>query len=384
MPSCAANTIETTITAATKLKDAGILVGVVGFGTEATSQNNKANLDKIANAGGTGTAFSAKDRAELAAVLAQIAGSASNCCRDACTAGATQCNGSGTKQTCQMNAAVGCTNWVNSTCSDGTSCSGGSCQPCQNTCSPGATRCSGNGVQTCEKTITGCYKWSTTDSCATNTTCSNGTCVGCGAAVCTDGAKRCAASGVIEECRNDATGCLSWSQIAQCNTASGGACQNGSCVGACTDACAEGEASCVSGRPQVCTRGSNGCTAWKTGAACKGDTVCAEGGCRSHCANDELSTCPDGQSCELVGSTRLCVPIAAPDAGAAQTGPSDSPTVSGSADGGITGKSSPSGIEGVGGSTGCTTSPGSLSLLWVLIAAIAPALRRLSAAFIEP
>ncbi len=361
-----------TVAAAKRLKDAGILVGVVGFGAQFAGGNDKDVLDRIAAAGGTGAAYAATNHEQLRSQLNLIASSASGCCRDVCSAGAAQCNGSGQSQKCEVNAAQGCTQWVSIDCAAGAVCTDGHCRSCTDACSNGSTRCNGASVETCEVGASGCLQWSAPKTCGPDKICSNGACAGCSNA-CTDGEKRCGVGGVIEECRRDATGCLSFSPVAQCNLSAGGTCVNGVCTGACTDVCTEGLAMCSIHRPQSCVRQSNGCTAWSSGTECTAQTICSEGGCRQRCPVDELETCPAGTMCKLIGIDRLCMP--ATDAGVDPPGSDGDRKTPANPDAGLLDGSSAKSANNLGASGACSSSPLILSCWALAMAAIMLRLR---------
>src|SRR5690606_22675264 len=135
--------------AAAALFAAGIKVFVVGFSTTLTSGNNKAVLDAIAAAGGTSSAYTATNQSQLTSVLNSIAVNTATCCHDVCNAGAAVCNANGQRQTCQMDASIGCTTWTAQTCASGSTCTSGACTSCNNTCNAGALRCAGGNAQQC-------------------------------------------------------------------------------------------------------------------------------------------------------------------------------------------------------------------------------------------
>lgn len=443
-----------TVTAAQQLFAAGVKVFVVGFDSTLTAGNNKAVLDAIASAGGTGSAYVASNQAQLSSTLNSIAANTATCCRDACTAGAAMCNANGQRQTCQMDASLGCTTWTTTSCAAGSTCSNGACQTCANTCtagalrcnasgnaeqcvangqgctswttvetcaygetcsggmcnscqgcSIGASRCTGTGVETCDwNVLSGCTQWKP-GTCASGSTCQNGSCTSCNSTctagaqrcagntvetcvadtsgctrwqagqtcgnfcsggacgtcgtsctpgqtrcqgtggvetcfidqnscpawgpaqqcapnsvcaagglchecstTCTQGSKRCGASGSTEECRLDATGCMGWVTTGQCNVSAGERCDTGVCIPPCQDTCTEGAAQCSNGRPQRCERAPSGCFAWRDDTACGTSQQCVEGACRDFCTGGELEMCPAGQICTGVTEGRFCFP----------------------------------------------------------------------------
>ncbi|MCA2981111.1 MAG: VWA domain-containing protein, partial [Myxococcaceae bacterium] len=196
---------QATVAAAAALFGQGIKVYVVGFDQSLTGGNNKAVLDAVAAAGGTGTAYVASNRAALTGALNQIAQQTATCCQNACAAGAARCTSSGGREECRLDPATMCTNWFGSTCPPMSVCTGGGCQACTNQCTLGAVQCSGSSVRTCVAGPGGCTQWQTTDTCSYGEVCSNGSCGSCTA--CAMGASRCTATGV-ETCDWDVlSGC---------------------------------------------------------------------------------------------------------------------------------------------------------------------------------
>ncbi len=295
--------------AAAALSAAGIKVFVVGFSTTLTSGNNKAVLDAIASAGGTGSAYTATNQSQLTSVLNTIAVNTTTCCHDVCTAGAAQCNANGQRQTCQMDSSIGCTTWTTSSCNSGSTCTNGTCATC-NTCNAGATRCNANGdAEQCVANAQGCTSWQTADNCAYGELCSGGQCNSCQA--CTWGASRCSGTG-IETCDLDAlTGCTSWTASACGN---GSTCSNGSCT-ACNTACAAGSKQCAGNTVQTCVANAQGCTAWQSGETC-GD-FCSGGACgvcgtsctvgATRCNGSGVETCvTDANNCTTWSNASQC------------------------------------------------------------------------------
>jgi hypothetical protein len=309
MPNCTTSPTSDTLSAARALKNAGIKVYVVGFGNAVTSGNNKALLDEVALEGGTNSSYSVTNRAELAQALALIAGNASNCCRDVCTDGATQCSGVGAKQTCRMDPVVGCTNWVKESCASMTACSGGACQACPNVCTSGAKRCTATGTETCVAGPTGCTSWSSSPACAYGELCSAGVCGSCRA--CTSGSSRCTATGV-ETCEVDyVTGCTSW-HAGSC--ANGSTCQNGRCT-SCNLTCTVGATRCSGQTVETCVSNASGCTSWQAGQTC--GNFCSGGACGTcgtqctqgakRCNGRSVETCvQDVNHCPVWSGSQSC------------------------------------------------------------------------------
>jgi photosystem II stability/assembly factor-like uncharacterized protein len=85
---------------------------------------------------------------------------------------------------------------------------------CMNACTEGATRCQGAEEQLCVS-IQGCTVWSDPTACASGSTCMNGGCVAQKMCACTPGAKRCVAAGV-ESCDDSGGGCGAWGNATAC------------------------------------------------------------------------------------------------------------------------------------------------------------------------
>jgi uncharacterized membrane protein YgcG len=304
---------QATITAAQQLFAAGIKVFVVGFDSTLTAGNNKAVLDAIASAGGTGSAYVASSQAQLTSTLNTIAGNTATCCRDACTAGAAMCSGAGTRQVCQMDASIGCTTWVTQQCSAGTTCNGGSCQTCSNACTAGATRCGASGnAEQCVANAQGCTSWTTVETCAYGELCAGGMCNTCQA--CSMGASRCTATGV-ETCEWDVfSGCTAWTAR---TCPSGSLCQNGSC-GSCNSTCTAGAARCAGNTVQTCVADASGCTSWQNGQTCTNfcsggacgtcGTSCTPGQTRCQGTNGVETCMIDQNNCPAWGGVQQCAP----------------------------------------------------------------------------
>ncbi|MBI5493735.1 MAG: hypothetical protein HY904_01845 [Deltaproteobacteria bacterium] len=323
--------------AAAELYAAGHKVFVIGFGADVTADHNAAVLNAIAQAGGTGAAYSAASEAALAAALQQVILAARDCCVDACTAGdascapsgqsrnvctlgaegcyvwtqqvcpggalcsngqcqacnttctagATQCGPEGVLQTCVSDAS-GCTHWNNSTCPNGSLCNGGSCTSCTGACTLGDTQCVGNGTRTCGADSHGCTQWSGVSPCPSGTLCdaSTGQCASC-AGACVAGSRMCVDAFNARECVADATGCTSWNWNAcpAAETCSGGSC--GSC-----NSCTAGATRCAGNTVQVCTADGQGCTGWQDSTVCQEPQYCDThtGSCTSCPVTCEVGT----------------------------------------------------------------------------------------------
>lgn len=298
-----------TVTAAQQLFAAGIKVFVVGFDTTLTAGNNKAVLDAIAAAGGTGSASVASNQAQLTATLNTIALNTTTCCRDVCTAGASQCSGTGARQVCQMDSSIGCTNWVTQACAQGTTCSGGACQACTNACTAGATRCANGNAEQCVANAQGCTSWQVAETCGYGELCSGGACGTCQA--CSIGASRCTATGV-ETCDWDVlSGCTRWTAS---TCPSGSTCQNGSCA-SCNGTCTAGAKRCANKTVETCVADARGCTAWQAGQTCT--DFCSGGACgtcgtsctagQTRCNGAGVETCLiDANRCPAWGPAQQC------------------------------------------------------------------------------
>jgi hypothetical protein len=299
-----------TVQAAQQLFAAGIKVFVVGFDTTLSAGNNKAVLDAVAAAGGTGSAYVATNQAQLASTLNTIALNTATCCRDACTAGAAVCTAGGQRQTCAMDPSLGCTTWTTTACPTQSACTNGSCVSCTNQCTAGALRCSAAGdAEQCVANAAGCTGWTTAQVCGYGELCSNGACGSCQA--CTLGASRCTTTGV-ETCEWDVlSGCTHWQGRA---CASGSTCQNGSCT-SCNSACTAGATRCSGKNVETCVANASGCTAWQTSQACS--TFCSGGACgtcgtsctagANRCNGGGVETCiVDANSCPAWGPTQQC------------------------------------------------------------------------------
>ena len=245
--------------AAAALFTANIRVFVVGFDPSLTTGNNLSVLNAIASAGGTSTAYTATNKAQLASALNLIALNTATCCKDACTAGAQQCAADGSAQRCQFDAAIGCTVWSSQTCEGGKSCDKGQCgSSCQDLCTAGALRCANQNA---------------------------------------------------EQCVKSGSGCTSWVAGATCDSGRGETCVEGVCKPTgCIDACKDGAFQCSERGPQVCVKATE-CTGWQDLAACGSKAMCAQGACRPSCPTPgELSTCSAGDICTQVTGGAVCLP----------------------------------------------------------------------------
>ncbi len=298
-----------TVQAASQLFAAGIKVFVVGFDSTLVAGNNRAVLDAVASAGGTGSSYAASNQAQLTTALNTIAGNTATCCKDVCTAGAAMCSGAGTRSVCQMDAAIGCTNWVQTQCATGTTCSGSSCQSCTNSCTAGAVRCANGNAEQCVANAQGCTSWTTAEVCGYGELCAGGSCNSCQA--CSMGASRCTAGGV-ETCEwNVLTGCTNWQQR-QC--ANGSTCQGGSCA-SCNTTCTAGAQRCAGNTVQTCVANAEGCTSWQNGQTCA--NFCSGGACgtcgtsctagQTRCQGAGVETCiVDSNNCPAWGAVQQC------------------------------------------------------------------------------
>ncbi len=295
--------------AAGELKAAGFKVYVVGFGSTLSTGNNKAVLDAIASAGGTGSAYTASNQTALTSALNTIAQSTAQCCQNACTQGATQCSGTGVKQTCQLDAVVGCTSWVSTSCPSMSVCTAGTCQACSNACTLGSTRCTSGNVEQCVAGAGGCTVWTTAQTCNYGELCSNGSCNSCQG--CSIGASRCTASGVEECSWNVLSGCTQWVSK---SCGSGSVCQNGSCA-ACNGTCTPGSTQCAGKNAQTCVADAHGCTSWQTTQSCT--SFCSGGACgtcgptctagATRCNGNGVETCAaDANGCTTWGPAAAC------------------------------------------------------------------------------
>ena len=298
-----------TVQAAQQLFAANIKVFVVGFDSALTAGNNKAVLDAIAAAGGTGSAYVASSQAQLTSTLNGIAASTATCCKDVCAQGAAVCSGTGARQVCQLDAALGCTTWTTQSCTSGSTCSNGSCQTCSNSCTAGATRCANGNAEQCVANAQGCTSWATADVCGYGELCAGGSCNSCQG--CSMGASRCTATGV-ETCGwSVLSGCTQW-QGSAC--APGSTCQNGSCA-TCNSTCTAGAQQCAGNTVQTCVANAAGCTSWQSGQTC--GNFCSGGACgacgtsctagQTRCQGAGVETCiVDANNCPAWGPTQQC------------------------------------------------------------------------------
>lgn len=271
--------------AAARVLAAGFKVYVVGFDASVATNVNKAVLDSIAQAGGTGSAYAATDKASLNAALDAIAFDATTCCKDVCVNGTSQCNAAGAVQRCALDAQGECTNWTLTSCPPKSTCNNGSCIVCTDACTAGAKMCNNDKALTCTLGGDGCTRWAETDDCTWGELCTGGACVSCGE-TCSYGDKRCSGNDV-EECELDLfTGCTRWTAT---KCAAGSTCQSGACQ-TCTTACQAGGRRCSGKTPEVCLADEFGCTGWR-----------AEAPCTDYCSGGACNTC--GTSC-AVGAAR--------------------------------------------------------------------------------
>lgn len=300
---------QQTIQAAAALKNAGFKVYVVGFGTQVTSGNNKTVLDQIAQAGGTVTSYSANNQAALDSALSQVGYNAATCCNDVCTQGAAVCTSTGEREVCQMDTALGCTNWVKETCPNRSSCQGGVCTPCSDQCTLGAMACQGASAQQCVTGPYGCTVWTEVDTCTFGEVCQSGACNTC--QTCQAGATRCNGQN-SETCVQDATtGCTSWTTT---TCTQGSACSAGQCK-VCNTTCTAGAQRCAGRTPESCVADAYGCTSWQPQAMCADfcsggacgtcGTTCAIGDTR--CNGSTVESCTtDPHGCNTWVPTQTC------------------------------------------------------------------------------
>lgn len=298
-----------TAAAAASLRAVNIKTYVVGFDQALTSGNNKAVLDAIASAGGTGSAYVASNQAALSTALNQIAQATSTCCQNACTAGATRCGLNGQREECRVDTATQCTNWFGTTCPTMSACSNGSCVACSNQCTLGASQCASGVERSCVVGAGGCTQWQTVKTCGYGEVCSGTQCSSCQG--CSIGAARCTATG-IEECQwNVLSGCTQWTSRA---CASGSVCSNGSCA-ACNTTCTAGATRCTGRNVERCVADANGCTSWQFNQTCT--TFCSGGACGTcgtsctngqvRCNGNGLETCgTDANNCPVWGPPQRC------------------------------------------------------------------------------
>jgi hypothetical protein len=298
------------IAAAASLRAANIKTYVVGFDQALTSGNNKAVLDAIASAGGTGTAYVANNQTALTSALNQIAQATSTCCQNACTAGSMRCGVNGQREECRVDATTQCTNWFGSACPTMSSCLNGSCVACSNQCTVGATQCTAGTERTCVTGPGGCTQWQTVKTCGYGEVCSGTQCSSCQG--CSIGAARCTATGV-EECQwNVISGCTQWTSR---TCASGSVCANGSCS-ACNTTCTAGARRCTGRNVETCVADPSGCTSWQFNQTCT--TFCSGGACgvcgtscsngAVRCNGNGLETCgTDANNCPVWGPPQRCL-----------------------------------------------------------------------------
>jgi uncharacterized protein (TIGR03382 family) len=299
-----------TLVEARALFAAGIKVFVVGFDSALTAGNNLAVLNAIAAAGGTTAAYVATNQAQLTATLNTIASSTATCCRDACTAGAAVCTANGQRQSCQLDAALGCTTWTTAACPPRSACTSGQCVSCTDACTAGALRCNAAGdAEQCVTNAVGCTIWTTAEVCGYGEVCSNGACNSC--RPCSPTSSRCTATGV-ETCElTVSTGCTAW--VGR-TCPIGTVCQGTNCT-ACNTACTAGTTRCVGKNVESCVADASGCTQWRTSQTCT--TFCSGGACgtcgtsctagQSRCNGGGVETCIiDANTCPAWGPVQQC------------------------------------------------------------------------------
>lgn len=100
-------------------------------------------------------------------------------CTDACTQGASQCQGNSI-ETCGNYDADPCLEWGGAVaCPGNATCTNNACDiPCTNECTTnGAVECSGNGVRSCGQfDLDSCLEWSTVTACQSYEVCAVGVC----------------------------------------------------------------------------------------------------------------------------------------------------------------------------------------------------------------
>ncbi|MDP3235117.1 MAG: carboxypeptidase regulatory-like domain-containing protein [Myxococcales bacterium] len=204
-------------------------------------------------------------------------GSCQSTCTNQCSLNATQCASSGAPVRCQT-LSNGCTDWVlQTTCSPGQVCSGGSCvssTTCTNQCTLGMTRCtSGGQQQTCVTLASGCTDWSLPVACNGGQTCASPRTT-CAVPQCTAGQRRCTTAGApgVETC--DAQG--TWYVTSQCPQA----CAAGACTAAA--ACSAGTVRCNGTNIEICNASG---TAWLYNQTCA--VACTAGVCTGPCTPNQ-------------------------------------------------------------------------------------------------
>ncbi|MFT3842881.1 MAG: hypothetical protein QM723_38190 [Myxococcaceae bacterium] len=295
--------------AAAALYAAGIKVFVVGFDSTLTIGNNKAVLDAIAAAGGTGSAYVATNQTQLTTALNQIALNTATCCQDVCTAGASVCTANGQQQTCALDSSIGCTTWTTQNCPNRSQCISGACQTCQDQCTLGALQCNNGSAQQCVTAADGCTVWTTSQNCGYGEICANGMCNSCMG--CNIGDQRCGQNG-LETCDWDVlSGCTQW-VAGQCNF--GSTCQGGNCV-ACNSTCTAGTTRCNGMTVETCVADPSGCTAWQSSQSCT--NFCSGGACGTcgtscnpgavRCNGNGVETCGmDSNNCPVWNPSQNC------------------------------------------------------------------------------
>ncbi len=236
-------------------------------------------------------------------------------CQDECPSdGAVGCLDSTHNQTCADWDGDGCLEWGGvQACPAGTTCAAGACvTSCQDACTDGATRCNGNTLETCGHYGSTCTSWHA------NTPCADPTpyCV-------EDGAAACVACRTDEDCAPSET-CVGGACIAAqaCQAASdctenpyATACSNADCVeGACSYSPTNNGATCtlpdgstgacVNGQCEAACTASPGCVASQPAHASQVAGWCAAGACYQ---------CAQGFSWDGSACVANCQPSCPPD-----------------------------------------------------------------------
>jgi len=191
---------------------------------------------------------------------------------------------------------------------------------------PEASVCAGAGLQRCGATdpevcapnADGCLVWSAGVPCAADQTCSqaDGQCR-CSNTCSAVGGTECNGT-VIRTCQASAAGCLAWVNGEDC-AAGGQVCDEGSgaaqCAATCTDACSPaGTRRCATGVIQGCGQEASGCLGWidlqdcaAEDASCvvvDGEPTCAEN-CQDECVAAEYPQCDVANNARLTCSTQI-------------------------------------------------------------------------------
>ncbi|MDX2090618.1 MAG: MopE-related protein [Kofleriaceae bacterium] len=271
------------VAAAAALRMKGINTYVIGFSTLA---GERAQLDDIAAAGGTGTAFVATDEDSLANTLATIV--SSSIVFETCNSLDDDCDGRIDEDFPQKGAA----------------CDNGLLGACRST---GTLGCSMNGAGlTCNISMTG--PGSSPEVC-------NGIDDNCNGAIddgisCTPGCVKSSDTDLCNGLDDDCDGAFEEDdpEVGQpCGTSNISPCMFG------TNACIGGDIVCVGEldpNPEVCNGLDDNCDGMPdVDAPCPSPTSCVEGGCRLRCAGGEFP-CLAGFRCETTPAGDFCVPSA--------------------------------------------------------------------------